>query len=229
MKWNEHSNLRGQHAMFSPSQSAWLRYSEDQIEDRVLSQFRAPLGTEIHEYASVQIKLGHKIGSIRDCKKDISTAIYIKYLNMDRDKESALPYGLTLIKYLGYLPNEVFETVKIFVNEAIGFKMESEQVLYYSDEIFGTTDAICFRDDYLRIHDLKTGARPAHMDQLAVYAALFCLEYKIKPGQIAMELRIYQQADDILVWSPTAEDILPVMDQIITAGKIASQIKDREA
>lgn len=36
----------------------------------------------------------------------------------------------------------------------------------------------------LRIHDLKTGISPVHMDQLLIYAALFCLEYKIKPGSI---------------------------------------------
>lgn len=70
--------------------------------------------------------------------------------------------------------------------------MSTEVVLYYSDRFFGTADSISFRNGVLRIHDLKTGKTPVHMDQLMVYAALFCLEYKIKPGDIDFELRIYQ-------------------------------------
>ncbi len=77
------------------------------------------------------------------------------------------------------------KTLNAYVNDAIGFKMTPEQILFYSDNCFGTADAIAFRGDLLRIHDLKTGAIPAHMEQLEVYAALFCLEYKIKPLSIA--------------------------------------------
>ena len=228
MNFNEHSNLKESHALFSPSQSAWLRYDPEQIEEKVFTQFRAPLGTEIHEFSAIMIKLGQKVGSIRELKKDIVKEIYTKYFNMDRTKESAMPYGIKLINYLDYLPDDVYETVKVYINDAIGFKMTPEQVLYYSDEIYGTTDAISFRDNYLRIHDLKTGARPAHMEQLQIYAALFCLEYKMKPRDIQIELRLYQDAENILVFKPTVEDIVPVMDQIITVGKIASKIKSKQ-
>ena len=68
------------------------------------------------------------------------------------------------------------KTLNMYVNDAIGFKMTPEQVLYYSDNCFGTADAISFRNGMLRIHDLKTGVTPAHMEQLMVYAALFCLD-----------------------------------------------------
>ena len=67
------------------------------------------------------------------------------------------------------------KTIYAYVNDAIGFKMSTEVVLYYSDRFFGTADSICFRNGMLRIHDLKTGKTPVHMEQLEVYAALFCL------------------------------------------------------
>lgn len=120
------------------------------------------------------------------------------------------------------------KTLNSYVNDAIGFKMTPEQILYYSDNCFGTADAISFRDNILRIHDLKTGVTPVHMEQLAIYAALFCLEYKIKPGELDLiELRIYQN-DDILIDNPTATDIAPIMDRIITADKIINKLKERE-
>lgn len=119
------------------------------------------------------------------------------------------------------------KTLNMYVNDAIGYRMTPEQVLYYSDNCFGTADSISFKDNLLRIHDLKTGVTPAHMEQLEIYAALFCLEYKIKPADIDIELRIYQ-SDDILVFNPTVEDIVPIMDKIITSDKIISKIKDEE-
>ena len=119
------------------------------------------------------------------------------------------------------------KTLNAYVNDAIGFKMIPEQILFYSDNCFGTADAIVFRGDELRIHDLKTGVIPAHMEQLEVYAALFCLEYKVKPADIRMELRLYQ-SDDILVANPTVEDIAPIMDKIITFDRIINKIKEQE-
>ena len=116
------------------------------------------------------------------------------------------------------------KTLNMYVNDAIGFKMTPEQILYYSENCFGTADAIMFRNGLLRIHDLKTGVTPAHMEQLEIYAALFCLEYHMKPGEIAMELRLYQ-GDEIIFHNPTAEDIAPIMDKIVSFNKIISQIR----
>ena len=115
------------------------------------------------------------------------------------------------------------KTLNMYVNDAIGFKMQPEQVLYYSDNCFGTADAIIFRNNLLRIHDLKTGVTKAHMEQLEIYAALFCLDNK-KPGEIDIELRIYQN-NEIVVHHPTAEDILPIMDKIVTFDKIIEKLK----
>ena len=119
------------------------------------------------------------------------------------------------------------KTLNMYVNDAIGFKMTPEQILYYSDNCFGTADAISFRDRLLRIHDLKTGAIPAHMEQLLVYAALFCLEYREKPSAIDIELRIYQ-SDDILIHNPCADEIEPIMDKIIAFDKVINKIKSEE-
>ncbi|MFI3115313.1 MAG: hypothetical protein R3Y12_04135 [Clostridia bacterium] len=116
------------------------------------------------------------------------------------------------------------KTLNMYVNDAIGYKMKTEQVLYYSDNCFGTADAISFRNNLLRIHDLKTGVSPAHMEQLEIYTALFCLEYNVKPSEIDIELRIYQ-LDEILYHKPTAEDIIPIMDKIITFNKIINKVK----
>ena len=115
------------------------------------------------------------------------------------------------------------KTLYAYVNDAIGFDMATEVVLFHSDRFFGTADAISFNNGLLRIHDLKTGQKPARMEQLRVYAALFCLEYKIKPGEIKMELRIYQN-DEILYDEPTAEDILPIMDKIVHLNKLLEKI-----
>ena len=125
---------------------------------------------------------------------------------------------------LGIKQSRSKKTIYSYVNDAIGFNMSTEVVLFYSENFFGTADAISFRNNFLRIHDLKTGRRPVHMEQLEIYAALFCLEYKVKPGDIRMELRIYQN-DEILVHEPTAEDILPIMDKIVHVNKMLEKIE----
>ena len=120
------------------------------------------------------------------------------------------------------------KTLNMYVNDAIGYKMTPEQVLYYSDNCFGTADAILFRNNMLRIHDLKTGTIPAHMEQLMIYAALFCLEYRMKPGTIDMELRIYQN-DEIITHNPKADEIVPIVDKIISFDKLINRVKESEA
>lgn len=120
------------------------------------------------------------------------------------------------------------KTLNMYVNDAIGFRMTPEQVLYYSENCFGTADAICYRNGLLRIHDLKTGVLRAHMEQLRIYAALFCLEYRQKPADVPMELRIYQN-DEILYDKPEPEDISAIMDRIVRADEIIRAMKRREA
>ena len=150
---------------------------------------------------------------------------YKKFKDIERGSELH-ELASRLIKMNIKLPDEP-KTLNMFVNDAIGYKMESEQVLLYSENCFGTADAICFRNDILRIHDLKTGEIKAHMEQLMIYAALFCLEYKVKAPDIQIVLRIYQN-NEIIELEPDADDIVHIMDRIITADKIISSIREQE-
>lgn len=123
------------------------------------------------------------------------------------------------------------KTLNMYVNDAIGFNMTTEQVLYYSENAFGTADSISFRNNILRIHDLKTGTTPASMNQLFVYVALFCLEYGYKPSEIDIELRIYQN-DEVIECSSKHDDIVPIivpiMDKIITFDKLIKKTRREE-
>lgn len=141
------------------------------------------------------------------------------------ENKKAAEYGTRLHAWaketidLGLKQPRSNKTICSYVNDAIGFKMDTEVVLYYSDYFFGTTDTICFRNDFLRIHDLKTGVVPGKIDQLQVYAALFCLEYKIKPANIGIELRIYQN-NEIIYHNPTEVEIIPIIDKIVHLNKL---------
>ena len=128
---------------------------------------------------------------------------------------------------LGQKLPKSYKTLNMYVNDAIGYRMTPEQVLFYSENCFGTADAISFRNNLLRIHDLKTGQVPAHMEQLLVYSALFCLEYKKRPSEIDIELRIYQ-SDEVLYHNPTSEEIVSIIDKIITFDNIIAKLKNEE-
>lgn len=116
------------------------------------------------------------------------------------------------------------KTLNMYVNDAIGYRMTPEVVLYYSDNAFGTADAISFRKDLLRISDLKTGVTPAKMTQLEIYAAFFCLEYEIRPADIDILLRIYQN-DEVFEHIPELDSIVHIMDRIVTADRRLEEIK----
>lgn len=110
------------------------------------------------------------------------------------------------------------KTLNMYVNDAIGFRMTPEQVLYYSENCFGTADAISFRKNVLRIHDLKTGETSTSMHQLEVYAAIFCLEYGVSPIDIQIVLRIYQLNEYTEV-EPDPEVIQNIMNKIVAFDK----------
>jgi hypothetical protein len=121
------------------------------------------------------------------------------------------------------------KTFNTYVNDAIGFKMDTEVPLFYCDDIFGTPDAICFRDMVLRIHDLKTGEFPGSFNQLKIYFALFFLEYekllKIKPHDVEMFGRIYQN-DVVLEEKMDPDEILALMEWAKKARKIIEEEKE---
>lgn len=178
-------------------------------------------------------------GQLKGCHAFLSASKY-HWVNYDEEKLAAtysnflaVQKGTKLHDFaaqcieLGQKLPKSKKTLNMYVNDAIGFRMTPEQVLYYSDNCFGTADAISFRDGLLRIHDLKTGVTPAHMEQLMIYAALFCLEYRMKPAEIGMELRLYQ-SDEILIHEPEVDEIVPIMDKIVSFDKLIQRIKDQE-
>lgn len=184
-QFNRHHDLSGLHAPFSPSQSSWLRYSDEKLVETYDNKRAAERGSRLHAWAKETIDLR------------------IKQPRSNR-------------------------TLSAYVNDAIGFEMDTEVVLFYSPRFFGTADAISFRDNRLRIHDLKTGKTKVDMEQLMIYAALFCLEYKIRPENLEdIELRIYQN-DEVLVHKPTNEDILQIMKTIVRFDKILEERMSEE-
>lgn len=115
-------------------------------------------------------------------------------------------------------------TLNLYVNDAIGYRMRPEQILFYSPNCFGTADTISFKRNKLRIHDLKTGVTQTSEHQLEVYAAIFCLEYKYKPFDIEIELRIYQN-DEARIYTGNPDVITHIMDRIQTFDRRINEIR----
>lgn len=126
------------------------------------------------------------------------------------------------------------KTLNMYVNDAIGYKMKPEVILRYSDNCFGTADAISFRNKVLRIHDYKSGETPAHIEQLLIYSALFFLEYGkqiekegVKFDDISIELRIYQN-NEIMQETISYNDILPIVNKIVYFDDIITNLREEE-
>ena len=208
MIFNKHLELEGRHAILSPSKPYWLNYDDEALEKSYIASYATDIGTLVHEYAGDRITFRMPI---------------------DPDNEEA-KNGLLIHLLKGGIPFRVIDLDRIFynmvpyVNDGIGYKMSSEVKLKYSDLCFGTADAIGVRRNQLRIHDLKTGTAPAHMDQLLVYAALFFHEYKrdYRPSTMKTELRIYQN-QDIITHQPTEEEIRAAMDKIVHDDKVLNR------
>lgn len=163
------------------------------------------------------------------------------WINYDEDKLDRIYYttmaarrGTELHAFaneairLGIRLPDVKKTLNLYVNDAIGYRMTPEQILYYSDNCYGTADSVGFRRDTLRVHDLKTGVNEASVHQLEVYAALFCLEYRFKPFEIKIELRIYQN-DEVRIYEGDPDVIFHIMDKIITFDKRLNALRLEES
>ena len=106
--------------------------------------------------------------------------------------------------------------------------MDPEVCLYFSENCFGHADAISYNEikGMLRIHDLKTGTSAVKIEQLLIYSALFFLNYPwVKLTDTSVELRIYQTGKDILIATPTAEEIIPVMEKIKSFDSFINKMK----
>lgn len=199
MNFNKHSELEGRHAVLSASKHSWLNYDDNKLLDAYVNSYATNIGTLVHAYAKDKI-------------------IFRQPLEDNRGEKNALLFHLLKndIPERVITLDTLFYNLLPYVNDAIGYKMTPEQVLYYSDYSFGTADAISYNRNVLRIHDLKTGATPASMDQLLIYAAWFFLEYKKEANfqRSRTELRIYQN-QEIIVHTPTNSEIAAVMEKVI--------------
>ena len=117
-------------------------------------------------------------------------------------------------------------TLTLYVNDAIGFRLDPEICVHYSDNCSGWSDSIGFdeTEKILRVFDLKTGQIPADWRQLRIYSALYCLEYKKKPEDIQIELRIYQNGEFRQEF-PDPKDIRTIMNRIIHADRLIEKRK----
>jgi hypothetical protein len=128
---------------------------------------------------------------------------------------------------LGVKMADVRKTLNMYINDCIGYRMEPEKTLFVTVNCYGTVDAIKFDevDMFLRIFDLKNGKEPASMNQLKVYAAMFCMEYGYPPNKIRTELRIYQN-DDIAVLEPETHDIFFIIDRIRHHDRLINELRE---
>ena len=210
MLWNDHSRdiPKGSHAFLGASKYSWLNYDEEDLELAWKRSFAQTMGTSLHELAAGLIENRIKLSS-RD------THLVLYHLLEDGIPRSVINLDTIMTNLIPY------------VADGIGYRMKVEQPLVYSENVFGTADSIIFDDkkSLLRIHDYKSGTTPAHLEQLEIYAALFCLEYEFKPGEIEFELRIYQNGDQ-LIGNPKANNILPTMERIRKFDKMIEKFKE---
>lgn len=202
MSWTKHSDWRGKHAIFSPSQPYWLKYDSEGIKKKCAVHYATEIGTAVHDLASWLI----------DERQRISEDDHLLVFKALRD--------------VG-IPRSVINTENIlhnlvpYVSDAVMYEMETEVPLVYSKFIFGTADAVSFKRKLLRIHDLKTGVGAPHREQLETYAALFCFENNQKPETLKYELRLYQNGEQD-IWKPDPLTIRSIYDRIIIASEDAA-------
>lgn len=127
-------------------------------------------------------------------------------------------------------------TLNMYVNDALGFRMSPEVPLVYTEDCFGTADALSFRQEkieknrlVLRVSDLKTGESPASMEQPLIYAAIFFLEYGhlFDIHDVVVILRLYQN-DEILEHRPAIDELLMTINQIQTQAAIIAMLREED-
>lgn len=212
MNFNKHFDKIGKHARLSASSWRWINDDEESLTKRLCSQYATDIGTILHNVAYNHIKFHVKLSKFD--KKNVMLEL--------------LTNGIPPVVINSLDFDRMYANLMEYVNDAISFKMEPEVVLCYSNNFFGTTDAIKYneRERFLRIHDYKSGSTPAHMEQLLIYAALFCLEYRIKPYELdGIELRIYQN-NEVVYHNPTPDEIVPVVDKIVTFDKFLDEMNE---
>lgn len=202
MEWNRHSEIEGRHALLGASKYAWLNYDDEQFAQSWARSYLMDIGTLTHDFARKHIKYRSKL-------KQSHKSEYL----LDLLDNSIPPRVLDILDM-----DAIFNTLFQYTNDAIAFRLDPEVPLKYSSNSFGTADAIGYSKRILRIHDLKTGSRPAKFEQLEIYAALFWLEYGVRQSlgkldDISIELRIYQ-SQEVIIEQPESDLIMFRVNQI---------------
>ena len=181
--------IQDKHALFSPSEKAWIRYDKEKIVNKVQQAEAILRGTLLHELAASCIKLKVTLG-----------------------KENGI--------------------ISEYVQDCIQCGCETERQVYYSEYIYGTADAIRFDVDarLLYIFDLKTGEKAVPIDQVLIYAAIWCLEHGISPEDINYDLRIYSNTRPIRLATEesgpqVAAQVRKAMDQIVFVNNTTLEYK----
>lgn len=223
MIWEDHSKdiPKGKHALFSGSLYSWTNIKaetdlafEETLRARYYNSFAKDVGTIMHAWACDRVRF--RLNAVKSDSKSLLIYI-IKCYEANRDY---IPRSIA-----SYYVDKCFPNIMAYIKDANGFRLDPEVSLKYADDFYGTADAILYKkDEFLRIHDLKTGTTPASLRQLEIYAAFCCLEYNIDPGSVDIELRIYQN-DEILVGNPSGEYIEALIDQIRKTRIIFEKIK----
>lgn len=207
MLWNDHSRLDGSHALLSPSQSSWLYYEDEKsFFKKYVSSHAQILGTTLHEYAEKRINYRMKLR-----KQDDNDVLF--YL-----LDHGIPRNIIDM-------DRIYLNLMNYVNDGIGYRMDTEIILYYSNNVFGTADAIKITKNEIRIHDYKSGVTPAHMEQLEIYDALACLEYKLDPSKYEHNLSLYQSGE-IISSNPEPDVIKMTMEKIVHFDKLINDFKE---
>jgi hypothetical protein len=209
-RYNDHRKLEGKHAYLGCSQSSWENRSDEQLVSMYYSKFAADIGTACHKFAQDCINQKMKLRKTDDHLIDYYIQVVWPM------------FSGTIIPKGAYDSKMLIETISLFVNDAIGFRMDSEVILAYDETYaFGTSDAFSCDDKekIIRVSDLKTGNHPVKMTQLLLYAAQYCLEYHKNPKEYSYELRVYQTGE-IIEYFPMASEIEEHMQHIVYATKV---------
>jgi len=208
LELNEHSELIGKHAPFSPSQHYWIDYSPEKLLAYWDNKDAQLVGTKVHQHAA-------------------------DLINMHYDfLEMGLPSPVSLI-----FKARKKDTVSLHVTHSAQHWLGAEVPVKYSDICFGTADAIGFHipTKTLYVNDLKTGKIQGDMRQLEQYAAIFLAEYSsalqfqhhINLNECKIQLRIFQY-DDCVLAEPPADYILnEVLEKARRQHEVLAEALDR--
>lgn len=179
--FNSHPKLEGTHALLSPSSPAWLRYPKEKLIERLRTVRAAARGSEFHEAAATNIRLGIKLLSCEECP------VLVDYVN------DAIDFGMTPEQMLFFSIN-CYGTA-----DAISFD-EVDRFLRIHDLKTGTNKVT--EDQlyvYAAIFCLEYGYRPFDINgELRIYQNGMIYEYPIDRLRLAWTRDRIVTSDEII-------------------------------